>query len=175
MDVAVIGGGQAALAAGFFLRRTGLSFALLDDEPAPGGAWQHGWPSLRLFSPARWSSLPGWIMPEGTDRYPSRDETLAYLAACESRYALPVKRPVRVLATGFKPALAHLAPLAVPDAQCRLAMQGNHAAAHPHLFPLGYGDWTGFVSATLIGVGRAAKAVVEEITRTLASESGSRE
>jgi putative flavoprotein involved in K+ transport len=80
-----------------------------------------------------------------------------------------------ILATGFRPALAHLAPLAVPDSHGRLAMQGLHAATHPHLFPLGYGDWTGFASATLIGVGRAAKAVVEEITRTLASESVSRE
>lgn len=340
IDVAVIGGGQAALAAGFFLRRTSLSYVLLDDRPGPGGAWRHGWPSLRLFSPARWSSLPGWLMPAGSDAYPTRDETLDYLAAYEERYALPVVRPVRVLAThadgdrlrvvtdsgdvnagavisatgswgapvtpsfegaddfrgrvlhsaqyagpqefegqrvlvvgggnsgaqifadlldharvswvtrepptflpdevdgqylfeqgtarfqalkegrtpepprslgdvvmvapvraardsgrltwrplftrftadgvvwpdgseeridavilatGFKPDLAHLAPLATPDERGRLAMQGLHATAHPRLFPLGYGDWTGYASATLIGCGRAAKAVVEQL------------
>lgn len=337
-DVVVIGGGQAALAAGFFLRRTTLDHVLLDDQPGPGGAWRHGWPSLRLFSPARWSSLPGWMMPEGARTYPTRDETLAYLAAYEARYTLPIERPVRViathadgdrlrlqtsvgaisahavisatgtwsapvipefghmhefrgrllhsaryvgpgafagqrvlvvgggnsgaqifadlldharvswvtreppqflpddvdgqylfeqgtarfnalkegrtpapprslgdvvmvapvraardagrlawrplfttftrdgvvwpdgteervdaviLATGFRPNLAHLAPLAVPDARGRLAMEGLHAAAHPRLFPLGYGDWTGYASATLIGCGRAAKAVVD--------------
>lgn len=352
LDVVVVGGGQAALAAGFFLRRTGLAFTLLDDQAAPGGAWQHAWPSLRLFSPARWSSLPGWIMPEGADRYPSRDEAIAYLAAYEARYALPVERPVRVLAThaagalvrldtsaggivaravisatgsrgapvlprvegaeefarrvlhsahypgaeafaglrvlvvgggnsgaqiladlldvarvtwvtrepptflpdevdgqylfeqgtlryqaikdgrtppeprslgdivmvapvraardrgllvaqpmftrftrtgvvwpdgreepvdavilatGFRPAIDHLAPLAVPDERGRLAMHGLHAAAHPRLYPLGYGDWTGFASATLVGVGRAAKAVVDEITRAFANEAASPE
>lgn len=51
-DVIVIGGGQAALATAYFLRRTGLSFMLLDAEEGPGGAWRHGWDSLRLFSPA---------------------------------------------------------------------------------------------------------------------------
>ena len=58
-DVAVIGGGQAGLAVGYYLRRAGLSFVILDDQDAPGGAWRHVWPSLRLFSPAEYSSLPG--------------------------------------------------------------------------------------------------------------------
>lgn len=340
LDVVVVGGGQAALAAGFYLRRSGRRFVLLDDQPGPGGAWQHTWPSLRLFSPARWSSLPGWLMPEGEDRYPTRDEAIAYLAEYERRYALPVERPVRVhgafphgdsirlatsagditardvisatgtwraphwpviegetrfggtrihsatysgpasfagqrvlvvgggnsgaqifadlldhadvswvareaptflpddvdgqylfeqgtarfkalqegrtpdpprslgdvvmvasvravrergllvhrpmftrftrdgvqwpdgaderidaviFATGFTPALGHLAPLITPDALGRVPMTGAHAAAHSHVWPLGYGDWTGFASATLIGAGRAAKRIVDEI------------
>ena len=96
VDVVVVGAGQAGLAAGFYLRRTGLSYVLLDEQPAPGGAWRHAWDSLRLFSPARWSSLPGWMMPGGADDYPGRDEVVAYLAEYERRYALPVLRPVRV-------------------------------------------------------------------------------
>ena len=59
VDVLIIGGGQAALATAYFLRRTQLSFLLLDDQAQPGGAWQHGWDSLRLFSPATWSSIAG--------------------------------------------------------------------------------------------------------------------
>jgi putative flavoprotein involved in K+ transport len=98
LDVVVIGGGQAGLALGYYLRRTGLSFVILDAGPAPGGAWQHTWPSLRLFSPARWSSLPGWIMPGGPDYYPTRAELLAYLTEYERRYALPLRRPVSVSA-----------------------------------------------------------------------------
>ncbi|WCE38511.1 FAD-dependent oxidoreductase [Brevibacterium sp. BDJS002] len=62
-DVVVIGGGQAGLAAGYFLRRAGLDFVILDDQEQPGGAWQHGWQSLRMFSPAQYSPLPGWSMP----------------------------------------------------------------------------------------------------------------
>ena len=97
-DVVIIGGGQAGLAVGYYLRRTGLSFVILDAEEGPGGAWRHAWPSLRLFSPAKWSSLPGWIMPGGVDYYPSLDETLSYLTEYEQRYRLPIRRPVRVSA-----------------------------------------------------------------------------
>ncbi len=95
-DVVVVGGGQAALALGFYLRRTPLSWIILDDQPAPGGSWGHGWRSLRAFSPAQWSSLPGWQMPRSGDEYPTRDDVLAYLAEYERRYALPVRRRVRV-------------------------------------------------------------------------------
>ena len=58
VDVAIIGGGQSALAVAYFLRRTGRSFVIIDAEQGPGGAWRHGWNSLRLFSPSTWSSIP---------------------------------------------------------------------------------------------------------------------
>jgi putative flavoprotein involved in K+ transport len=347
-DVLVVGGGQAALAVGFYLRRCGLSYALLDAAAAPGGAWRHGWPSLRLFSPARWSSLPGWLMPGGEADYPSRDDVVAYLAEYERRYALAVERPVDVQAvraspdaleletsagprraravvsatgswaapvipelpgqrafrgdlrhssaydgparyrdrrvvvvgagnsgaqivadlaavarevtwatlapprflpdevdgrylfeqatvrwkaqqegrpvppprslgdvvmvppvraardagrlahramfvaftddgvrwpdgdvtpvdavvwaTGFRPALAHLAPLGVVDARGRVALQGTRSVVEPRLWLVGYGDWTGFASATLVGVGRSARATVDEIVTALARD-----
>lgn len=95
-DVIVIGAGQAGLAVGYFLRRTNLRFAILDGEPEPGGAWRHGWDSLKLFSPAQWSSLPGWPMPAESEGYPKRDDVVAYLAAYEARYQLPVVRPAEV-------------------------------------------------------------------------------
>jgi putative flavoprotein involved in K+ transport len=95
-DVVVIGGGQAGLAVGYHLRRTGLSFVILDAEDGPGGAWRHAWRSLRLFSPAAWSSLPGWLLTGGETTYPSRDDVLDYLARYEARYRLPVRRPVMV-------------------------------------------------------------------------------
>lgn len=97
IDVVVIGGGQAGLAAGYYLRRAGLSFAILDSGLEPGGAWLHGWESLRLFSPAEYSPLPGWWMPpqEG-EKYPTAAHVVGYLAEYERRYDLPVHRPVRV-------------------------------------------------------------------------------
>jgi cation diffusion facilitator CzcD-associated flavoprotein CzcO len=70
-DVVVIGAGQAGLAVGYYLRRTGLSHVLLDASPAPGGAWPSTWRSLRLFSPADASSLLGWLMPPASDGYPT--------------------------------------------------------------------------------------------------------
>lgn len=96
-DVVVIGAGQAGLAIAYYLRRAKLDFVLLDAEPGAGGAWRHGWDSLRLFSPAGYSALPGWPMPEpAAPGNPTRDDVIAYLAAYEARYAFEVERPVRV-------------------------------------------------------------------------------
>jgi putative flavoprotein involved in K+ transport len=95
-DVIVIGGGQSGLAMGYYLRRSGLSYIILDNQEEPGGAWLHTWKSLRLFSPAQWSSLPGMIMTGGSDYYPTRDVTIEYLKFYEEKYKLLVKRPVEV-------------------------------------------------------------------------------
>ncbi|KOU96378.1 ArsO family NAD(P)H-dependent flavin-containing monooxygenase [Streptomyces sp. MMS21 TC-5] len=96
-DVVVIGGGQSGLAAGYHLRRLGIEHVILDAQAAPGGAWQHTWDSLRLFSPAQYSSLPGRLMPvqEG-ELYPDGAHVVDYLADYEKRYELPVQRGTRV-------------------------------------------------------------------------------
>jgi putative flavoprotein involved in K+ transport len=98
IDIIVIGAGQAGLALGYYLRRTAYSWLILDAEIGPGGAWRHGWDSLHLFSPAQWSSLPGWPMPPSATDTPTRDEVIAYFAAYEARYALPIQRPIHVQA-----------------------------------------------------------------------------
>jgi len=96
-DVIVIGGGQSGLSMGYYLRRSGLSYIILDNQKEGGGAWVHTWKSLRLFSPAQWSSLPGMIMTGGSDYYPTRDVAIEYLNFYETKYNLPIKRPVNVL------------------------------------------------------------------------------
>jgi putative flavoprotein involved in K+ transport len=368
-DVVVVGGGQAGLAAGYFLRRAKADFALLDAGEGPGGSWTEYWDSLRLFSPAEHSVLPGWWMPAEEGReYPSARHVAWYLGEYERRYELPVRRPVRVetveradgalrvvareeprrvrpsgasaspaprpsrvawraryvisatgtwraphvpdvpgrelfagrqlhtadyrgpeefagqrvvvvgggnsaaqilaelsrtaettwaaarpprflpddvdgralfdiatraqraqrrggkapegvgdlgdivvvppvrearergalkaepmfdrltrtgvawadgtvldcdavlWCTGFRPVLDHLAPLGLEDGRGRIRLEGTRAAAEPRLFLLGYGNWTGSASATLIGAGRTAKATVAEITAALARE-----
>lgn len=352
-DVAVIGGGQAGLSVGYYLRRTNLSYVILDSQSQAGGAWIHGWDSLRLFSPAQWSSMPGWMFPGAPARYPHRDEVVSYLEEYEKRYKLPVLRPAKVAAvrrdansfvvessagnfnaravvsatgawekpfipayrgqgefegvqihsahyrspgqfagktvlivgagnsgaqimaelslfsdavwvtleepqflpddvdgrvlfdqaseryralvggacgasgdakpndplgnivmvepvrearergalasrrsfvrftksgvvwedgtetavdaviwcTGFQPALEHLRPLNVIDDNGRIAVKGTRAIKEPRLWLVGYGNWTGFASATLIGVGRTARKTVEEINAELKPET----
>ncbi|MEV5343069.1 FAD-dependent oxidoreductase, partial [Streptomyces sp. NPDC052676] len=97
VDVVVVGGGQAGLAAGYHLRRRGLDFTVLDADPAPGGAWQHMWDSLHLFSPAAHSSLPGRLMPaQPGETYPDADHVVDYLTDYEKRYDLPVRHGTRV-------------------------------------------------------------------------------
>ena len=95
LDCLVIGGGQSGLACGYYLHKRGLDFRILDAEPAPGGAWQHTWDSLRLFSPATASNLPGMPMP-AYPGYPPASHVVDYLRAYEKRYDLPVNRPVTV-------------------------------------------------------------------------------
>ncbi|MFS8099353.1 ArsO family NAD(P)H-dependent flavin-containing monooxygenase [Lentzea alba] len=95
-DVVVLGGGQAGLAAAFYLRRAGIDHVVLDAQPVPGGAWPLTWDSLRLFSVARHSSLPGWPMPAFPDGYPTAQHVVDYLTAYEKRYDIPVQRPVHV-------------------------------------------------------------------------------
>lgn len=339
IDVAVIGAGQSGLAVGYYLRRTDRSYVLLDAAPEPGGAWSKTWPSLRLFSPADASSLPGRLFRSQDAGYPSRDEVVDYLTQYEARYELPVRRPVRVGAvrrrdeafvietddgqlvaravisatgtasapyvpeiagratfagrqlhsvdyrgpeplagqrvgivgagnsgaqilaevsraadaqwfvrepplfmpddvdgraifveasrryrdgggavhdlgdivmvpsvkdarsrgvlsgrrmfdrlvpegaawddgsfealdaviwcTGFAPALEHLTPLGVIEPNGRVAVDGTRARREPMLWLVGYGGWTGFASATLIGVGRTARRTVEELDAAL--------
>jgi len=96
-QVVVIGGGQAGLAAGYHLRRLGIEFVILDAQSTPGGAWQRTWDSLHLFSPAAFSSLPGWLMPAQLgEEHPDAAHVVSYLRDYEKRYDLPVQRPVRV-------------------------------------------------------------------------------
>ncbi|MEU7313195.1 ArsO family NAD(P)H-dependent flavin-containing monooxygenase [Streptomyces sp. NPDC007083] len=96
-DVVVVGGGQAGLAAGYHLRRRNLGHVILDADPAPGGAWQHMWDSLHLFSPAEHSSLPGRLMPiQAGETYPDAEHVVDYLTDYEKRYDLPVQHGSRV-------------------------------------------------------------------------------
>lgn len=95
-ELIVIGGGQSALACGYYLRRTDIEYLMLDDSEECGGAWRWTWDSLTLFSPAEHSSLPGWLMPPSHGEFPTREEVIDYLCRYEERYGLPVERPVRV-------------------------------------------------------------------------------
>jgi putative flavoprotein involved in K+ transport len=71
--------------------------------------------------------------------------------------------------TGFRPALSHLAPLQLRGRRGHIATDGTRAVDEPRLHLLGYGDWTGPASATLIGVGRPARDAAREISALLAA------
>jgi cation diffusion facilitator CzcD-associated flavoprotein CzcO len=72
--------------------------------------------------------------------------------------------------TGFRPALRHLSGLRLRGERGRVTTTadtagtaGTQASTEPRLFLVGYGDWTGPASATLIGVGRSARDSAAEI------------
>ena len=94
-DCIVVGGGQSGLATGYYLRRNKLDFLILDANDSPGGAWQHVWDSLTLFSDAQSSTLPGWPMPSYPG-FPPASHVVDYLTRYEQRYDLPVRHGVAV-------------------------------------------------------------------------------
>ncbi|HET9949980.1 MAG TPA: NAD(P)-binding domain-containing protein [Longimicrobiales bacterium] len=103
-EIVVIGAGQGGLSSAYHLKRRGLEpvrgFLVLDRSPAPGGAWQHRWPSLTLGSVHRIHDLPGLpfsevVRGEATEVRASV-AVPAYFAEYERRFELPVYRPVDV-------------------------------------------------------------------------------
>ncbi|GHI10434.1 hypothetical protein AQI88_30720 [Streptomyces cellostaticus] len=98
VPVAVVGAGQSGLAAGYYLRQAGLGCVLLDAGSAVGETWRRRWDSLRLFTSAQFSALPGLPFPGDGARYPGKDEVAAYLRDYAERFGLPVLPDHRVLA-----------------------------------------------------------------------------
>jgi cation diffusion facilitator CzcD-associated flavoprotein CzcO len=118
VDVVVVGAGQAGLSAAYHLRRAGLrpadgvvpgdgpagalaaagTFVVLDDAPAPGGAWQHRWASLTMQHTHAVHELPGMPLEGFDPQEPASSAVGRYFAAYEQAFGLAVERPVRVLA-----------------------------------------------------------------------------
>jgi len=65
--------------------------------------------------------------------------------------------------TGYRPALDYLQPLGIVEPDGKVATAGTRALKLSGLWMVGYGNWTGFASATLIGVGRSARETVRQI------------
>lgn len=124
--VVVIGAGQAGLSAAWFLRRAGLEpgpgYVVLDHNAAPGGAWQHRWPTLTLSTVNRVHDLPGMALAEAVDdtggTVRAADAVPRYFAEYEARFGLPVRRPVSVRLVRYddgRAAPPHGRPPTTPD------------------------------------------------------------
>jgi len=94
--VIVIGGGQAGLAVGHLLRKAGIDLLILESGRRIGDSWRKRWDSLRLFSPARHSGLPGFPFPGDPNAFPTKDEVADYLEEYAHREQLPVRFDTRV-------------------------------------------------------------------------------
>ncbi len=102
VDVVVIGAGQAGLSTAWALAKQGFEpetgFVVLDGDDAPGGAWQHRWPSLTVGTTHRVHDLPGLSFEPAAGNLRAADVVPEYFAEYERRFDLPVHRPVRVTA-----------------------------------------------------------------------------
>jgi len=98
IDAVVVGAGQSGLAAAHALRRTGRSPVVLEAGQEPVGSWPFYYDSLTLFSPARYSSLPGMPFPGDPDHYPHRDEVVDYLRQYAKNLDADIRTGQRVTA-----------------------------------------------------------------------------
>ena len=95
-EVVVVGAGQAGLASGYFLAQRDMDFVVVDGASRIGHSWRSRWDSLRLFTPARYSGLPGMPFPAPPAHLPDKDETADYLERYADRFELPIRTNTRV-------------------------------------------------------------------------------
>jgi putative flavoprotein involved in K+ transport len=91
----VIGGGQAGLSAGYYLKKQRVPFLILDANPRVGDAWRNRWDSLRLFTPSRYA-LPGLRLRGSPDGFATKDQLADYLVEYARKFELPVLNGIRV-------------------------------------------------------------------------------
>jgi putative flavoprotein involved in K+ transport len=95
-ETVVVGGGQAGLAAAYHLKKRGRPHVVLDANERIGDPWRQRWPSLRLYSPAKYDALPGMPFPARRSSFPTTNEMADYLEAYARRFELPVRTGVHV-------------------------------------------------------------------------------
>ncbi len=94
----VVGAGQAGLTVGYYLKRAGLRFLIVDAADHVGSAWRQRWESLVLFTPRRYNAMPGLSFDGHPDQEPTRDEVVEYLDRYATELNLPVELSSRVIA-----------------------------------------------------------------------------
>ena len=100
IDYLVVGGGQAGLAVAYYLKQYGLDYLVAEAHPQIGDQWRHRWEGLSLFTPARYSTLPGSRLPLLSYTLPTRIDVADYLDAYALEHELNVRLNSRVIHLG---------------------------------------------------------------------------
>jgi putative flavoprotein involved in K+ transport len=96
VDVLIIGGGQAGLGAGYYLRDSKKTFLIIDAASRTGDSWRQRWDTLKLFTPRPFAALPGMKLPKSYSYYPSKNEFADYFDLYAKTFNLPIKHGSRV-------------------------------------------------------------------------------
>lgn len=107
-DVIVIGGGQAGLAAGYYLRQVGLSFHIVEAHDRLGDSWRRRYDSLTLFTSRQYSELPGLRVQGDPGGYPTKDEVADYLEKYANHFTMPISTGTRVVRVSREGDLFHV-------------------------------------------------------------------
>jgi putative flavoprotein involved in K+ transport len=89
-EAVIIGGGQAGLTMGYFLKKEKVSFVIIEKNGNAGDSWRQRYNSLVLFTPRRYSSLPGLQMRGPSEDFPTKDDMADYLIDYVKHFDLPV-------------------------------------------------------------------------------------
>jgi putative flavoprotein involved in K+ transport len=95
-ETVIVGGGQAGLAVGYHLAQRERQFVILDAAERVGDSWRGRWDSLHVYTPARYSGLPGRPFPGPGLSYPGKEDVADYLEAYAAHFDLPLRTGVRV-------------------------------------------------------------------------------
>ncbi len=133
LDVLVIGAGQAGLGVAYHLTHdAAIAVAVLDAAPV-GQSWLDRWASLRLFTPRRFSAMPGLRIPRGPGPVP--------VAGADGRIPAGLRRACRAAGPGRgagAPAVHPGIPVRGADL-CRSgagpAGRGGHRSVHRPVLP----------------------------------------
>lgn len=98
----VIGGGQAGLSMGYYLKQNNKEFLILEKGMHVGEVWRDRYDSLALFTPRMYSSLPGLQLEGDSHGLPSKDEVANYLETYAEKYKLPIQFETEVLKVTHK-------------------------------------------------------------------------
>jgi putative flavoprotein involved in K+ transport len=96
IETLIVGGGQAGLTTGYYLRKLGRPFLIVEAEARIGDQWRNQWDTLRLYSPAKFDGLPGLPFPADDWSFPSKDEVADYVESYALTFDLPVRTNTRV-------------------------------------------------------------------------------
>jgi putative flavoprotein involved in K+ transport len=96
-DCIVIGAGQAGLSSAYHLENRNLKYVVLEASDQSAGSWPNYYDSLTLFSPARYSSLPGLTFPGEPNHYPTKKEVISYLTSYADHFNLKIRTNEKVV------------------------------------------------------------------------------
>ncbi len=189
-DAVIVGAGQSGLAAAHHLHNRGLSTVVVESGPEPVGSWPDYYDSLTLFSPTKYSALPGLRFPGDPNHYPHRDEVVDYLRQYAATLDADIQTSQRVTDIDYdgQAFTAHTDTGKTYTAPRLIAATGGFGT--PNIPPLpGQADFTGnilhasrYQSPTdfagqrviVVGAGNSAVQIATELAETASVTLASR-
>ncbi len=118
VETLIIGAGQAGLSTAYHLTRRGRQCLVLDGNARIGDNWRHQWDTLRLFTPAKYNSLPGMAFPAEPWSFPGKDQVADYLESYAAHFELPVRLQTYVDRLEARPEGGYVATLGDEKLTC---------------------------------------------------------